>query len=107
MPFVCEIGYETRQIGRPADVPATIVRWLVTPETIVEAQTPLAVLKVQDHLYELRVRFRCLIDRIATDPGERLFAGLQLIQVIAEGEDIPSAFAYCTMTRLATSTAAG
>jgi len=96
VPFYCDIRFEPTHIGYSPKAAMRLERWLVSPETIIEAGTPIALLAEDGTLSELAVRFRCQIGEFATGSGTLLEPGAALLRVYADGEEIPSGVRYCT-----------
>ncbi len=97
MPFRCDIRLDATNLGGPIAEPARLEAWLIEPKRIVEPETPIALLDAAGRHLEVRIRFRCFIERLAAAEGDVLQADQLLLQVMADGEEIPSGFAYCTL----------
>jgi hypothetical protein len=77
MPIRCDIHLNPTHLGGPVAEPARLETWHVEPGTIVERGTPIA--------------------RLAAVKGEDLEPDAVLFQAMADGEEVPPGFAYCTM----------
>jgi hypothetical protein len=73
------VSFEESELGALAREPATFERWLVSPLTWVDADTPLARLRVHGVDVELRNTARVWVDRFAAGPDEQMRIGSLLL----------------------------
>jgi hypothetical protein len=84
-------------LGGPVAEPARFEAWHVGPGTIVQTDTPIARLRLGGESRDVHIRFRCCVEWLAPAEGEDLQPDALLFQAMADGEEVPSGFAYCTM----------
>ena len=97
MPIRCEIRLNPIHLGGPVPQPARLEAWHVQPGTIVERGTPVVRLRLGGEVCDVQTKFRCCVERLAAAIGEDLQPDSLLVRAMADGEEVPSGFAYCTM----------
>jgi hypothetical protein len=75
--------------------PAEVSLWTVSAGMMLSPKDEIAILVIGDKQAHLHIRFRCLVDRVVAEPGERLHLGSVLLSVTADGEEIPEGYRYC------------
>ena len=97
MPIRCEIRLNPTHLGGPVAEPARLESWHIEPGTIVERGMPIARLRLGGDSCDVHVRFRCCVERLTAKAGEHLERDALLCQAMADGEEVPPGFAYCSM----------
>jgi pyruvate/2-oxoglutarate dehydrogenase complex dihydrolipoamide acyltransferase (E2) component len=98
MPIYCDIGYDSRMLNAVLTEPGLLARWSVRERAMLSPNDEIAVLKIDGTEARVHVRFPCFVERLVAKPGELLHLGSVLLRVLADGEEIPEGFRYCSLT---------
>jgi hypothetical protein len=71
--------------------------WYAEEGDIIAAGSLLARLSAASVPYKLTTRFRCLLATRAVSVGDSINPGDIIAELLAEGEDVPTGFRYCTL----------
>ena len=94
-----DVGYEDRMLGAVLGEPASVRRWLVARDDRLDPGAPLAIIDTPAAELLIRIRFRCVVDSLVAEVGERLYRGMVLLRVGASPQDKPEERRYCDSER--------
>ena len=94
MPFYYELRMP--EITRSGSEPARFDRWLVEPDSMVEAGHAIAVVKCGGNTTEILTTGPGLVSSLISKPGDPLSTGQALAEMLADGEAVPYGRPSCT-----------
>ena len=101
MAFTCEVSFSAVNLGSALpDGDSTFGQYLAQPGDFIGPGSAFLFFNSADRLFEVRTRFRALVRDLPLASGDVLGEGTLLAVLLAEGEDIPSGFRYCTLHEL-------
>ena len=86
--YATEIALDIRPLGIPLSTTGQLERWLVKQGDRVQAGSALARLSLGSRSYELRLQYSGKVDLIQTAPGERIYPGIALVQILSESKPL-------------------
>jgi hypothetical protein len=99
MPFTYQVLLDAGQIGAAVAEPVVVREVLFHGSGEVPRGTAIVRLQMAGEEFEIRVRFRCWVT-VRVVANQDLRVGDLLASGVAEGEDLPEGFEYCSTHRV-------
>lgn len=101
MAFTCEVSFSEVNLGSALPVgDSTFGQYLAQPGEFIGPGSGFLFFNSADRLFEVRSRFPALVRDLPRQSGDTLEEGAVLAVLLAEGEDVPPGFRYCTLHEL-------